>query len=136
MMRSGISLNGHTGKYKAIPIEYKRGEPKVTDVDQLQVAAQAICLEEMLCCNIPYGYIYYGETRHRVKVDFTEALRQRVKDMFAEMHQYYDRRYTPKVKRTKSCNACSLKDICLPVLNKERSVNDYINKYIQEGENQ
>ncbi len=128
----GISLNGHTGKFRVIPVEYKRGEPKTNDVDRLQVAAQAICLEEMLCCSIPCGYIYYGETRHRIKVDFTESLRQKVKDMFAEMHQYYDRRYTPKVKRTRSCNACSLKDICIPVLNKERSVSDYINKHVQE----
>lgn len=130
--KDGVTLSGHEGTYTAIPIEYKRGEPKINDVDQLQVAAQALCLEEMLCCDIPYGYIYYGETRHRQKVAFSPELRQKVKDMFAEMHQYYERRYTPKVKRTKSCNACSLKDVCLPVLNKDRSVAEYIHKKMTE----
>jgi len=132
--QDGINLAGREGKYYVIPVEYKRGQPKINDVDMLQVTAQAMCLEEMLCCEISFGYLYYGETRHRQKVEFTDELRQRVKDMFEEMHQYYERRHTPKVKRTKSCNACSLKDICLPVLNKNRSVSDYINEQILEEE--
>ena len=60
----GVPISGREGKYRVIPVEYKRGKPKTDDVDALQVAAQALCLEEMLCCDIPYGYIYYGETRH------------------------------------------------------------------------
>lgn len=132
--QDGINLAGREGKYYVIPVEYRRGQPKINDVDMLQVTAQAMCLEEMLCCEISFGYLYYGETRHRQKVEFTDELRQRVKDMFEEMHQYYERRHTPKVKRTKSCNACSLKDICLPVLNKNRSVSDYINEQILEEE--
>ena len=132
--QDGINLAGREGKYYVIPVEYKRGQPKINDVDMLHVTAQAMCLEEMLCCEISFGYLYYGETRHRQKVEFTDELRQRVKDMFEEMHQYYERRHTPKVKRTKSCNACSLKDICLPVLNKNRSVSDYINEQILEEE--
>ena len=132
--QDGINLAGREGKYYVIPVEYKCGQPKINDVDMLQVTAQAMCLEEMLCCEISFGYLYYGETRHRQKVEFTDELRQRVKDMFEEMHQYYERRHTPKVKRTKSCNACSLKDICLPVLNKNRSVSDYINEQILEEE--
>lgn len=118
----GVSVSGREGKYRAVPVEYKRGKPKANDVDALQVAAQALCLEEMLCCDIPCGYIYYGESRRREKIEFTDELRKKVKDMFAEMHKFYDQRYTPKVKRTKSCNACSLKDICIPALNKETSV--------------
>ena len=130
----GIPLSGHEAKYAVIPVEYKRGRPKTNDVDALQVAAQALCLEEMLCCDIPYGAIYYGETRHREKIEFTGELRRKVQDMFAEMHKYYRQGYTPKVKWSKSCNACSLKDICLPVLNKNLSVKDYLdNKMKEEG---
>lgn len=130
----GISLFGHEGTYTVVPVEYKRGRPKTNDVDALQVAAQALCLEEMLCCHIPYGAIYYGETRHRQQIEFTEELRCKVQDMFAEMHKYYRQGYTPKVKWSKSCNACSLKDICLPVLNKNLSVKDYLdNKMKEEG---
>ena len=93
---NGIPISGRVGKYTVIPVEYKRGKPKSSDIDALQVAAQALCLEEMLCCSIPYGYIYYGEIRHREKIEFTEELRCKVKDMFAEMHKYYGQRYTPR----------------------------------------
>lgn len=129
---NGIPISGREGKYIVIPVEYKRGKPKSNDIDALQVAAQALCLEEMLCCDIPYGYIYYGEIRHREKIEFTEELRRKVKDMFTEMHKYYGQRYTPKVKWSKSCNACSLKDICLPVLNKDVSVKKYLDTRMKE----
>ena len=129
---NGIPISGREGKYIVIPVEYKRGKPKSNDIDALQVAAQALCLEEMLCCDIPYGYIYYGEIRHREKIEFTEELRRKVKDMFTEMHKYYGQRYTPKVKLSKSCNACSLKDICLPVLGKKKSVKGYMDAHLQE----
>ena len=122
------------GFYKVVPIEYKRGKPKTDDSDILQVTAQALCLEEMLCCTIPYGYIYYGETKHRAKVEFTDEIRDKVRKIFAEMHKYYAQCYTPKVKISKKCNACSLKDICLPVLNKKKSVSGYIDKIISEEE--
>ncbi len=129
----GVSLSGKEGRYQPVPVEYKRGSPKVTDVDALQLAAQALCLEEMLCCDIPYGYIYYGETRHREKIEFQPDLRAKVRDMFLEMHKYYDQRYTPKVKWSKSCNACSLKDLCMPVLNKNLSAASYIENRIFES---
>lgn len=128
----GISLSGREGLYQVVPIEYKRGSPKVTDVDELQLAAQVICLEEMLCCQIPYGYLYYGETKRRKQIVIGEELRQKVKDMFQEMHSYYERRYTPRVKWSKACNACSLRDICLPVLGKKRSAKAYIDKVLAE----
>ena len=119
----GISLAGREGT-------------KTDDSDILQVAAQAMCLEEMLCCKIPKGYIYYGETKHRVEVVFTDEVREKVKKAFTEMHKYYEQRYTPKVKISKRCNACSLKDICVPVLNKRKSVSTYIDKMLSEKENE
>lgn len=130
----GIPISGREGKYTVIPVEYKRGTQKSNDADALQVAAQALCLEEMLCCDFPYGYVYYGEIRRREKIEFTERLRYKVKDLFAEMHKYYSQRYTPKVKWSKSCNACSLKEICLPVLNKKVSVKKYLDGKMQEEE--
>lgn len=130
----GITLHGREGLYQVIPVEYKRGKPKVKDADRLQLTAQALCLEEMLCCHIPAGYLYYGETRHRECVMIDEELRKKVSDTFQEMHQYYERRYTPRVKWSKSCNACSLKDICLPAMGKQKSVSAYIEKKITEEE--
>lgn len=131
--KDGVILAGRDGLYEVIPIEYKRGRPKENDIDILQLVAQAMCLEEMLCCEIPVGYLYYGETRHRISVEISAEYKQRVREMFTEMHRYYDQRYTPKVKRTKSCNACSLSDICLPVLNKIRSLDQYISSALEEG---
>ena len=109
--------------------------PKEGEEDILQLAAQAFCLEEMLCCEIEYGYLYYGEVRRRHKVEFDNAIREKVKQIFAEMHKYYEQQYTPKVKISRKCNACSLKDICLPVLNKNKLVAEYITKRMQEEEN-
>lgn len=128
----GIRLHGYKGTYRVVPIEYKKGRPKAADADRLQLAAQALCLEEMLCCRIDTGYLYYGETRHREKVEVDETLRKKEKENFEEMHRYYERRYTPKVRWSKSCNACSLKDVCMPVLGKNRSASEYIRKKIME----
>ena len=135
MGKEGIPLHGKEGRYRVVPVEYKRGKPKEGEEDILQVAAQALCLEEMLCCEIEYGYLYYGEVRRRHKVEFDNAIREKVKQIFAEMHKYYEQQYTPKVKISRKCNACSLKDICLPVLNKNKSVAEYITKRMQEEEN-
>lgn len=122
----GININGLDGRYRVVPVEYKRGEPKADECDMMQLTAQALCLEDMLCCDIPKGYLFYGETRHRQEIIFSEELRERTEKAIREMHDYYERRYTPKVKRSKACNACSLKDICLPVLCSERSAKKYI----------
>ena len=65
-------------------------------------------------------------------MEITEALRNEVKDMFREMHEYYGRNYTPKVKYSKACNACSLKDICLPKLGKIYFCKDYMSKMLEE----
>ena len=93
----GIPLQEYQGKYIVVPIEYKRGAPKQSHVDILQLAAQAMCLEEMLCCRIWYGYLYYGETRHREKVELTEEIRNEVREMLTEMHGYFSRTQTQKL---------------------------------------
>lgn len=127
---NGITIFKREGLYSPIPIEYKRGEPKEGDADIMQLCTQAICLEEMLLCHINEGFLFYGETKHRLKVEFGEELRNKVKKTFEEMHQMYNRRYTPKVKTSKACKACSLADICLPKLCKNISVKSYISRNI------
>ncbi len=130
--RDGIPINGHEGSWIPYPIEYKRGIPKENNADLLQLCAQAICLEEMLCCEIAEGALYYGETRRRTRVTFTPQLRQEVEKDAAEMHELYRRGYTPRVKMSKSCNACSLKEMCLPKMPKPGSVSDYIRRSMEE----
>ncbi len=128
----GIRLHGHRGLFSVYPIEYKKGKPKAMEEDQLQLAAQAMCLEEMFSTQIMKGALFYGETKRREVVEITEALRREVKETFLEMHQYYERKYTPKVKMSKGCNRCSLKEICMPRLEKTISVKKYISQVFQE----
>lgn len=130
----GVCLHGHRGTYRIYPVEYKRGSPKTTEVDVLQVATQCMCLEEMFTTTIAEGAIFYGETRRREKIAVTDERRETVRKLFAEMHQYYSRGYTPKVTWSKGCNACSLKEICIPKLGKrtKRSVQDYISRSLSE----
>lgn len=128
----GIKLMGHRGLYSVYPVEYKKGKPKENDEDKLQLAAQAMCLEEMFSTQIPEGALYYGETRRREVVEFTEEIRNQVKSIFEEMHEYYERKYTPKVKTSKACSGCSLKDICLPKLMKTGSVKAYVSKMLED----
>lgn len=130
----GVKLPGRDGSYLAAPIEYKRGKEKHDHSDETQLCAQAMCLEEMLSMNIPRGYLYYGETRHRVEIEFTTERRTLVQDMANEMHNYFSRGYTPRVKTSKACRSCSLADVCLPVLQEKVIVaSKYIKQQIENG---
>lgn len=128
----GIPLAGKEGLWQPYPVEYKRGSPKENSADALQLCAQAMCLEAMLCCDVPAGALYYGQTRHRQQIAFTEELRAQVADLLRQMHELYRRGYTPKVKPSKSCNACSLRELCLPSLLKSRPVSAYLKAAAEE----
>ena len=128
---SGISLPGREGLWQPYPVEYKRGRPKEDTSDALQLCGQAMCLEEMLCCDIPEGALFYGEIRRRVRVCFSPELRREVASLLSEMHELYDRGHTPRVRRTKACNACSLKELCLPKLLGGRTVEAYLRESME-----
>lgn len=128
----GVKIFGREGLYRPFPVEYKRGKPKEGDYDALQLCAQAMCLEEMLLCEIPKGFIFYAEINRRQEIELSNTLRDRVRLITNEMHVLYGRRYTPKVKISKSCRACSLSEICMPKLNKNLSVSKYINSNLME----
>ena len=128
----GITLAGQKGTYIAVPVEYKRGKPKPHNADEMQLMAQAMCLEEMLMTRIPKGYLYYGETRRRTEVLFTEELRQSVRSCFEEMHAYYIRKYTPMVKTGTYCRQCSLNNICLPELSGAQPADAYVSEMLKE----
>lgn len=129
---NGISLSGREGRYSVYPVEYKHGSPKEHNADVFQLCAQAMCLEEMLVCEISEGALFYGETKRRTKVQFTDAMRTEVREMFELMHHYMKNSYIPKVKPTISCNACSLKDLCLPKLGRAGDPQKYILKNLEE----
>ena len=128
---SGVPISGWEGKWRPFPVEYKRGSPKAADADRMQLCAQAMCLEEMLCCPVPQGAVFYGETRRREIVACTPELRAQVRQALEEMHALYRRGHTPKVKPSKSCNACSLKPLCLPALMRQGTVGDYLRDHLE-----
>lgn len=130
--KEGIKIWGYDGNWEIVPIEYKRGEPKQGIEDEVQLCAQAICLEEMFITNIEYGYLYYGENRHRVQVDLTEKLRESTRINAQEMHSLFDRGYTPKVRKSNKCRSCSLKDKCIPKLQSKQNVDEYIERHVRK----
>ena len=132
--KNGIPIFGMEGTFRIVPVEYKRGSPKENDCDVLQLTAQALCLEDMLCCEIPEGYLYYGETRHRLRVVFDAALRERTEAVIGEMHELYRKHHTPMVKRRKACNACSLRELCLPQLEKTKPASVYLKEMLHGEE--
>lgn len=129
----GVPIAGRDGRWLPVPVEYKRGAPKENDADRLQLCGQAMCLEEMLRCEtIPKAYLYYGETARRTAVPLNDALRSKVTSMLEEMHLLYRGKHTPKVRPTRSCNACSLRDLCLPRLYRVGSAAEYVRKRLEE----
>ncbi len=97
------------------PIEYKRGRPKAHRADEVQLCAQALCLEDMHACNVPEGALFYGKTRRRQVVTFDEELRELTLTAIHDCRHIIDTGHTPKAKhRTSTCRACSLKNLCHP----------------------
>ena len=96
------------------PVEYKRGRPKKHRADEVQLCAQALCLEEMLGVSVPSGALFYGETRRRLDVAFDAALRLVTEQAAARMHEILDSGVTPLPVREPKCEQCSLLEICMP----------------------
>ena len=130
---NGVSLQGRRGLWQPMPVEYKHGRSKVNDADRLQLCAQAMALEEMLVCEVPEGKIFYEETRQREHVSLTPELRSTAQTMADEMNRLFARGYTPKSKPGKHCNACSLKELCLPALYQQADPAAYLREHIEEG---
>ncbi|MCF1503201.1 CRISPR-associated protein Cas4 [Afifella sp. H1R] len=103
------------GREVPLPVEYKRGKPKAHRADEVQLCAQALCLEEMLGRPVPEGALFYGETRRRVAVTFDTGLRAVTEETAAELRTIFAEHVTPAPTPHKSrCRACSLAELCRP----------------------
>lgn len=123
----------YKGRWKPVVVEYKHGKPKINEVDEVQLAAQTMCLEEMYNIRIGYGIFFYGELRHRVKVDISDDLRCTVSQCADNMHVLFRKALIPKAKYGKHCDKCSLKEICMPKINMNCSdVNAYLNENLYQ----
>ncbi len=96
------------------PVEYKAGVRKKRNADDVQLCAQAMCLEEMLGVHVPEGSIYYDRTRRRRVVAFTEELRDTVRETVRAVRDLYEQSALPEPVADERCRACSLIDACMP----------------------
>lgn len=96
------------------PIEHKRGKPKRLDHDRVQVAAQAMCLEEMVGVETPEGELFYHAVRRRERVVIDAALRALVERLTGEIRENIRLNRIPRVKRQPKCRSCSLLNLCMP----------------------
>ncbi len=109
-------LPGLAGFWRPFPVEYKRGKPKSHRADEVQLCAQAICLEEMLGVSIPVGALFYGEPRRRTDVTFDTELRSLTEDVARGVHALIALHETPPPSFGKWCTSCSLIEECRPKL--------------------
>lgn len=121
-----ITHNRYKGYWKPYPVEYKRGHHKPDERDEVQLAAQVICLEEMYGINIPYGALYYNEVKHREIINISEPLRRTTRQCAFQMHEIFKTGIMPNATKAPHCKNCSLKDICIPELNNCTKVSTYL----------
>jgi CRISPR-associated exonuclease Cas4 len=124
----GAVLPGRKGFWRPFPVEYKRGAPKSHQADEVQLCAQAMCLEEMLGVSVKEGALYYGEMRRRTAVAFDDVLRKLTEDTARGVHELLSSHKTPEACWTKGCRACSLLDVCRP---EDFSARDSVRKWMK-----
>lgn len=113
--------------WRPFPIEYKRGRRHRWQHNEVQVCAQALCLEEMLGIEVPRGAIYYIASRKRLDVAFDKTLRDTTEKAAAEFRAMMISRATPSPRPDRRCRRCSLKETCMPeVIANQRPVVPYI----------
>jgi CRISPR-associated exonuclease Cas4 len=111
---SGIELAGLPGRWAPMPVEYKRGRPKPDICDEVQLCAQAMCLEEMTGCAIEQGALFYGMPRRRTAVALDAALRAETERTAERLRELLRRGITPPAVYEKKCDNCSLLRACMP----------------------
>ncbi len=127
------ALPGLSGVWSPFPVEYKRGVPKPHRADEVQLCAQALCLEEMLGVCVPGGTLYYGETRRRMNVRFDEGLRKLTERVAMETRKLIISGHTPGSNLDKKCKAGSLVDVCRPDRIGSKSVRKWIGRELGEA---
>jgi len=119
------------GLWRPYPVEYKRSRDKHgSSAYQIQLCAQALCLEEMLRTPVDCGALFDGQTRRRVEVTFGSALRGQVEQLAARMHAMYQSRGTPAAVYEKKSEGCSLKPVCLPSVARPATASQYLRRAV------
>jgi CRISPR/Cas system-associated exonuclease Cas4 (RecB family) len=111
---TGVRWPGLPGFWLPFPVEYKRGRLRKEEGYEVQLCAQALCLEEMLGARIPAGAIFYGKTHRRLEIAFDERLRADTEAAAARLHDLIRTGKTPPGAREPKCERCSMLELCLP----------------------
>lgn len=119
---------------RAYPVEYKRGRPKAHRADEVQLCAQALCLESMLGKPLAEGALFYGKTRRRKVVPFDDELRRLTLQVIQATRELLAAGSTPLAEyQAKRCDACSLIDLCQPrLLERSASVESWLRLQFKE----
>jgi CRISPR-associated exonuclease Cas4 len=129
-----VSLYDIEGFWQPFPVEYKRGRLRSEESFEVQLCAQALCMEEMLNIYIPAGAIYYGKSKRRLEISFNQAIRNKTEASAKCLHEIVSSGVTPKAHNQIKCQSCSLIDICLPkAMLPNRDVNRYLDEAIAKG---
>lgn len=97
-----------------LPVEYKHGKKRRWDNDDVQLCAQALCLEEMLGRPVPVGAVYHAKSKSRRDVPLTPELRARTEHAVARLHELLGTGAIPPAVLKPRCRGCSLRGYCLP----------------------
>ncbi len=130
----GLLLESVPGRWQPFIVEYKRGRPKIGYEDEVQVCAQALCLEEMLGVAVPAAAFFYGQPRRRQDVQLGSDLRERTEALVARLHELTAAGKTPPAVYSPKCQSCSLVDFCLPATTgPQQSARKYLARGIVEA---
>lgn len=122
------------GGLSAFPVEYKRGRRKPRRADEVQLCAQALCLEEMLGRPVPGGAIFHGASRRRREVGLTAELRALTESTAVRLRELVRARVTPRPRPGPMCRSCSLAAHCQPDVTADpRSASRYLARLVKEG---
>ncbi len=130
-----VEFGGQDDKSTVRPVEYKRGRPKAHRADEVQLCAQALCLEDMLACSIADGDLFYGKTKRRQTVVFDDELRALTATVARETRALIAAGQTPPaVYAREKCDSCSLIESCRPkALSRARSVHDWVSAQLADA---
>lgn len=132
-MEPGMPLDGVSGLWRPYPVEYKRGRIRHEKGFEVQLCAQALCLEEMLNCPVPEGALFYGKNRRRQVVSFDEQLRRETEEAAARLHALIRSGRTPPARYAKKCESCSLINLCMPkVTGVRKNVGRYLSRVLAD----
>jgi len=108
-----------------LPVEYKAGKPKSSNIDKIQLCAQVLCLEEMLQTQITTGAFFYGAIRRRVYIAIDEQLRIETAKVIKEVHDLLSANVVPHERYSPKCRNCSIINLCQPKAMNEKRLKEY-----------